>query len=80
MRVRPLRNLASHLRAFGDGAIHREWPECAEEGTIEQGAPAGIENAARPASAGDEVPDADILGIGLAAVFAGMANDLGLHP
>ncbi len=78
--VGPVGDLACHLGARGDGAVHGEGAEGSEERAVEQGPPARIEEAARAASAGDEVPDAHVFGVGFAAVFAGAADDLGLHP
>jgi hypothetical protein len=72
--------MACHLGARCNGAIHGEGSEGSEERAVEERAPAGIEDAACAACAGDEVPDADVLGVGLASVLAGAADDLGLHP
>src|SRR6185312_17057594 len=80
MRIGPLCDLAAHLRTGCDGAIHGKGPEGAEEGAVEQRTPARIEDSARPTGAGDEVPDADVFGVGLAAVLFGAAGLLRLHP
>src|ERR1035441_7244989 len=80
MRIRPLCDLARHFGSGSYGAVHRERAKRAEEGTIEQRPPARVEDATGATRAGDQVPDAHIFRVGLAAVFAGPADDLRLHP
>ncbi len=80
VRVRPLRHFAAHLHLRRRGSVHGETAECAEQRTVEQGPPAGIEDARSSQSHRNQVPQTHVLRIGNAAVLAGTPSNLRLHP
>src|SRR5688572_4977362 len=80
MLIRPPRHLTRHVSARSNASIHTERSERSEQRSIEQGSPAWIEYTGCASSHRNQVPDAHVILIRDATIFARAARYLGLHP
>src|SRR5947208_2296542 len=80
MLVGPASDLPRHLGTRRHAAIHAKGAKRAEQRTVEQRPPARVKDACRAAGHGDQIPETNILVVRDAAVFAGAARYLWLHP
>ena len=78
--VGPAGDRRRHVGARGARAVHAVGAEGAEERAVEQRAEAQVQHAAGAGGERGQRPDADVLGLGDAAVLLVAAEHLRLHP